>query len=52
MDDFDIDQSKIGEISQRIVDRAMEDTRRRGNSVFTSEHLFLAAIQIEWDVFV
>jgi hypothetical protein len=32
VDDFDIAQSKIGESSQRLVDRAIEEARRRGHA--------------------
>ncbi len=33
MDDFDIAQSKIGESAQRVVDRAIEESRRRDNEL-------------------
>jgi ATP-dependent Clp protease ATP-binding subunit ClpC len=51
VDDFDIAQSKIGESAQRVVDRAVEETRRRDHSVLTNEHIFLAFAQVEWDTF-
>ncbi|MBI3049490.1 MAG: ATP-dependent Clp protease ATP-binding subunit [Acidobacteria bacterium] len=51
MDDFDIAQSKIGESAQRVVDRAIEETRRRDHALLTNEHIFLALAQVEWDTF-
>ncbi|MGH9256086.1 MAG: AAA family ATPase [Vicinamibacterales bacterium] len=51
MEDFDIAPSKIGESAQRVVDRAMEETRRRDHALLTNEHIFLAFAQVEWDTF-
>ena len=51
MDDFDIAPGKIGESAQRIVDRAVEGARRRRNVLLTTEHVFLAFAQVEWDAF-
>jgi len=51
VDDFDIAHSKIGESAQRVVDRAVDETRRREHGEVTSEHLFLAFAQLEWDTF-
>ena len=51
MDDFDIAQSKIGASAQRVVDRAVEETRRRDHTLLTNEHIFLAFAQVEWDTF-
>src|SRR5579862_6781403 len=51
VDDLDIAPSKIGETAQRIVDRAMEEARRREHALLTNEHLFLAFAQVEWDTF-
>jgi ATP-dependent Clp protease ATP-binding subunit ClpA len=51
VDDFDIAQSKIGESAQRVIDRAIEETRRRDHAVLTNEHVFLAFAQAEWDTF-
>jgi ATP-dependent Clp protease ATP-binding subunit ClpA len=51
VDDFDIAQSKIGESAQRVVDRALEESRRRDHAVLTNEHIFLAFAQVEWDTF-
>ena len=51
MEDFDIAQSKVGESAQRIVDRAVEESRRRDHAVLGNEHIFLAFAQVEWDLF-
>ena len=51
VDDLDISPSKIGESAQRIVDRAVEEARRREHALLTNEHLFLAFAQVEWDMF-
>ena len=51
MDDFDIAPSKIGESAQRVVDRAIEESRRRDHAELTNEHVFLAFAQVEWDTF-
>ncbi|HEV8319649.1 MAG TPA: ATP-dependent Clp protease ATP-binding subunit [Vicinamibacterales bacterium] len=51
MDDFDIAQNKIGESAQRVVDRAVEEFRRRDHALLTNEHIFLAFAQVEWDMF-
>ena len=49
--DFDIAQSKIGDSAQRVIDKAQEEARRRDHGVLSSEHVFLAFAQIEWDTF-
>src|SRR4026209_2294460 len=51
VDDFDIAQSKIGESAQRVVDRAVEESRRRAHALLTNEHILLAFAQVEWDTF-
>jgi len=51
VEDFDIAQSKIGESAQRVVDRAIEEMRRRDHALLTNEHIFLAFAQVEWDTF-
>src|SRR6187399_1016415 len=51
MEDFDIAPSKIGESAQRVVDRAIEESRRRDHAQVTNEHVFLAFAQVEWDTF-
>jgi ATP-dependent Clp protease ATP-binding subunit ClpC len=51
VDDLDISPSKIGESAQRIIDRAIEESRRREQPMLTNEHIFLAFAQVEWDMF-
>ncbi len=51
VDDLEISPSKVAESSQRIIDRAIEDARRREHPLLTNEHLFLAFTQVEWDLF-
>jgi ATP-dependent Clp protease ATP-binding subunit ClpA len=50
-DDFDIPQGKLADSAERIVDRALEEARRRDHAVLTNEHVCLAFAQAEWDVF-
>ena len=42
MDAFDIAPDKIGESAQRVMDRAVEEGRRREHAIVANEHLFLA----------
>src|SRR5206468_5358663 len=51
VEDLDISPSKIGETAQRIVDRAIEESRRREHALLTNEHLFLAFSQVARDMF-
>ena len=51
VDDLDISPSKIADTAQRIIDRAIEEARRREHALLTNEHLFLAFAQVEWDTF-
>src|SRR6476469_291330 len=51
VEDLDISPSKIAETAQRIIDRAIEEARRREHTLLTNEHLFLAFAQVEWDMF-
>jgi ATP-dependent Clp protease ATP-binding subunit ClpA len=51
VDDLDISLSKIGDTAQRIIDRAIEEARRRQHVLLTNEHIFLAFAQVEWDTF-
>src|SRR5262249_4106652 len=51
VEEFDIAANKIGESAQRVVDRAVEESRRRDHALFTNEHIFLAFAQVEWDTF-
>jgi ATP-dependent Clp protease ATP-binding subunit ClpA len=49
--DFDIPQNRLAESAERVVDRALEDARRREHSLLTNEHVCLAFAQVEWDTF-
>jgi len=51
VEDFDIPQNKLAETAERVVDRALEDARRRDHALLTNEHLCLAFAQVEWDTF-
>jgi ATP-dependent Clp protease ATP-binding subunit ClpA len=51
VDDFEISSSKIGDSTERLVDRAVEEARRRDHGLLSNEHLFLAFAQLEWDLF-
>jgi len=51
VDELGIAQSKISQSAQRIVDRAVEEFRRRGHAVLTNEHFFFAFAQLEWNSF-
>ncbi|HSK11168.1 MAG TPA: ATP-dependent Clp protease ATP-binding subunit [Vicinamibacterales bacterium] len=41
----------MAESAQRVVDRAVEESRRREHTLMTNEHIFLAFAQVEWDMF-
>ena len=51
VDDLDVPVSKLSEAAQRVIDRAVEDSRRRDHAQLTSAHLLLAFAQVEWDLF-
>ena len=48
MEDLDLDLTKLTEGAQRVITRAEDEARRRGQDLLTSEHLFLAFAQAEW----
>jgi ATP-dependent Clp protease ATP-binding subunit ClpA len=50
MEDLDTPSNKISESAQGIIDRGFEEARRRSQPL-TTEHLFLAFAQREWDLF-
>jgi ATP-dependent Clp protease ATP-binding subunit ClpC len=50
-DDFDIPMSKLADSAERVVDRALEEARRREHALLTNEHVCLAFAQSEWDMF-
>jgi ATP-dependent Clp protease ATP-binding subunit ClpA len=49
--DLDIPQNKLAESAERVVDRALDEARRREHLHLTNEHLCLAFAQVEWDMF-
>ena len=51
MEDFDIPQNKLAESAERVVDRALDEARRRDHSLLTNEHVCLAFAHVEWDMF-
>ena len=51
MEDLDLSANRMAESAQRVVDRAVEESRRREHSLITNEHIFLAFAQVEWDMF-
>jgi ATP-dependent Clp protease ATP-binding subunit ClpA len=51
VEDFDIPQNKLAESAERVVDRALDDARRREHALLTNEHVCLAFAQVEWDMF-
>ena len=51
MEDLEIDLTKLSETGLRIVTRAEDEARRRGQGLLTSEHLFIAFAQVEWGLY-
>ena len=51
MEDLDLDLTKLTEGAQRVITRAEDEARRRGQDLLTSEHLFLAFAQTEWQLY-
>jgi ATP-dependent Clp protease ATP-binding subunit ClpA len=51
VDRLDISQTKIGEVSQRVIDRAVDEARRREHPLLTNEHMFLAFAYVARNVF-
>jgi ATP-dependent Clp protease ATP-binding subunit ClpA len=51
VEDFDISSNRIGDTTERLVARAVEEARRRDHGLLSNEHLFLAFAQLEWDLF-
>ncbi len=50
-DNLDIPAGQLAQNARRILDRSVEDARRRDHAWLTTEHLFLAFAQVEWDTF-
>jgi ATP-dependent Clp protease ATP-binding subunit ClpC len=51
LEDLDLDLTKLSESGLRIVGRAEDEARRRGQSLLTSEHLFIAFAHVEWGLY-
>ncbi len=51
MEDLDLDLTKLTDGALRVVTRAEDEARRRGQSLLTSEHLFIAFAEVEWGLF-
>ena len=51
MEDFDIPQNKLADSAERVVDRALDEARRRDHALLTNEHVCMAFAQVEWDMF-
>jgi ATP-dependent Clp protease ATP-binding subunit ClpA len=51
LEDLDLDLTKLSESGLRIITRAEDEARRRGQDLLTSEHLFIAFAQVEWGLY-
>ena len=51
MENLELDLSKLTEGAQRVLTRAEDEARRRGQELLTSEHLFIAFAQVEWALY-
>ena len=51
MENLELDLSKLTDGAQRVLARAEDDARRRGQDLLTSEHLFIAFAQVEWALY-
>jgi ATP-dependent Clp protease ATP-binding subunit ClpC len=51
VEELDIVPGKIAEGAQRIIERAIDDARRREHAFLTNEHLLIAVAQANWDLF-
>jgi ATP-dependent Clp protease ATP-binding subunit ClpA len=51
VDDLDIPLGKLTEGAQRVMDRAVEESRRREHALLTSAHVLYAFAQADWDLF-
>jgi ATP-dependent Clp protease ATP-binding subunit ClpA len=51
LEDLDLDLTKLTESGQRVITRAEDEARRRGQDLLTTEHLFLAFAQAEWHLY-
>src|SRR5688572_29780966 len=51
VEDFDIPQNKLAESAERVIDRSLDEARRRDHALLTNEHVCLGFAQVEWDTF-
>jgi ATP-dependent Clp protease ATP-binding subunit ClpC len=51
VENLELDLSKLTEGAQRVLTRAEDEARRRGQDLLTSEHLFIAFAQVEWALY-
>jgi ATP-dependent Clp protease ATP-binding subunit ClpA len=51
MEDLDLDLTKLTDSALRVLARAEDEARRRGQDLLTSEHLFIAFAQVEWTLY-
>jgi ATP-dependent Clp protease ATP-binding subunit ClpC len=51
LEDLDLDLTKLTDGALRVVTRAEDEARRRGQDLLTSEHLFIAFAQVEWGLY-
>jgi len=51
IDDLEIPVGKFTDAAQRVMDRAVEESRRREHAQLTSAHVIFALAQAEWDLF-
>jgi ATP-dependent Clp protease ATP-binding subunit ClpA len=51
VEELELSSNRMAESAQRVVDRAVEESRRREHTLMTNEHIFLAFAQVEWDMF-
>jgi ATP-dependent Clp protease ATP-binding subunit ClpA len=51
VDDLDCLADRLNAATQRVVDRALEESRRRDHAVLTTAHMWFAVANTEWDLF-
>jgi ATP-dependent Clp protease ATP-binding subunit ClpA len=51
VEDLDLDLTKLADGALRVVTRAEDEARRRGQDLLTSEHLFIAFGHVEWSLY-
>ena len=51
VDDLDCLAGRLNSATQRVVDRALEESRRRDHALLTTAHMWFAVANTEWDLF-